>query len=183
MNKAIILDRDGTLNEDEKGFTHKLEDFKLFQNVIPALKILKEKFRFFIITNQSGVGRGYYSIDDVNIFNKKVVDVLKEEGIIIEEIFVCPHHPQEDCECRKPRPKFIEEIKKKYKIDLKRSYVIGDHEADVLLGKNAGAKSVLLLTGHGKKHLPEMKITPDHIAEDILDAANWIIEMENIRDQ
>ena len=137
MNKAIFLDRDGTLVEDF-GFVYKIEDFKLLPNVIEALELLKDKFKFFIITNQSGIGRGIYTKEDFEKFNNYLINVLKENNIIIEKTFVCPHRPEEGCDCRKPNIKFIKGAKKEFGIDLKNSWVVGDHPHDIKMGKNAG---------------------------------------------
>jgi len=173
MNKAIFFDRDGTL-VDDPGYVHKIEDFKLLPKTIEALKNLKD-FKFFIITNQSGIGRGYYTINDFEKFNKHLIKVLKEDNINIEETFVCPHHPDEVCDCRKPNIKFIKEAEKRFDLDLKKSWVIGDHPHDIELGKNAGCKTVYVLTGHGKKHVNDLKIKPDFIAQDLLEAAKYIL--------
>ena len=181
MNKAIFLDRDGTLNEDE-GYVHKVEDYKLLPGVIEALRMLKDKFLFFIITNQSGVGRGYYKLEDVHKFNEVMLEEFKQEGIKIEEIFICPHHPDKDCGCRKPNEKFIRQAEKEHNVDLKKSYMIGDHGHDVELGLNVGAKGIYLLTGHGEKHFHKIKVKPDLIAKDLLEAAKWIIKNEQKQD-
>lgn len=174
MTKAIFLDRDGTLNEDS-GFTHRLEDYSLLPGVVEALSLLKKDFIFFIVTNQSGVGRGLFGMKEVDRFNSHLVGDLRCRGIDIKEVYVCPHHPDEGCSCRKPGQKFIQQAKKKYSLDINQCYVIGDHESDVMLGKEAGAKTVLLLTGHGMKHLDGLKEKPDHIALSILDAAKWVM--------
>ena len=172
MNKFIILDRDGVLNEDP-GYVHKIKDFKLFDGVIEALKSLKD-FKFIIITNQSGIGRGYYKEKDFHKFNNHLVNELKKQGIKIEKTYFCPHHPEENCDCRKPNIKFIEQAKKEFDIDLKKSFVIGDHPHDVGLGKNANAKTIYLLSGHGKKHFKELSAKPDFITTSLLEAARFI---------
>lgn len=177
MNKAVFLDRDGTINEDD-GYTYKIKDYKLIPNVIKALNQIKDKFKLFIITNQSGVGRGYYSLKDAKLFNDHLISDLAKHNIKIEKTLICPHHPSVDCDCRKPNTTFINNVKKEYKLDLHHSYTIGDHESDIKMGKNAGTKTILVLTGHGKKHLPDMKVTPDYIAEDLLDAVKCIIKNE-----
>src|SRR3989338_7826768 len=105
MNKAVILDRDGVLNKDP-GYVHKIEDFGLYPDVMAALKLLKG-FNLFIITNQSGIGRGFYTEEDFHKFNDHLISKLTKEGIEIKETFYCPHHPDEECSCRKPGTKFI----------------------------------------------------------------------------
>lgn len=175
--KAIFLDRDGTLNEDQ-GYVHKLEDFKLLPGVIEGLKLLKNDFLFFIITNQSGIGRGYYTIEDFHNFNNHLLKVLEEHNIKILKIYYCPHSPYESCDCKKPKTKNIEKFVLDYNIDIKESWVIGDHPTDSLLGINAGCKTIFLCTGHGEKHFNDLKergIVPTFISQDFLSAAKKIL--------
>jgi len=131
MNKAVFLDRDGTLNIDP-GYVRKIEDFELYPNVIKALKLLKN-FQLFIITNQSGIGRGYYTEKDFHKFNNHLIAELRKEGINIKETFYCPHHPDEECDCRKPSTRFIKEAAKKYLLHAmeKISALNGLAEAEV----------------------------------------------------
>ncbi len=178
MSKAIFLDRDGTVNNDP-GYVHKVGDFGLLPGAAEGLKLLKKKgFKLFFITNQSGIGRGYYTEEDFHKFNNHVLAELKKEGIEIEKTHFCPHHPDEECDCRKPNPKIIRDVASEFDIDLKKSFTIGDHPSDMLLGKNAGIKTVYVLTGHGWKHLEKLKEKPDFIADNLLKAAEWIVENE-----
>jgi histidinol-phosphate phosphatase family protein len=172
LNMSIFLDRDGTLNKDPKGYVHKVEDFELYPGVIDALKLLKN-YKLFIISNQSGIGRGYYTIEDYQKFNNHLLSVLRKDGIKIEETYFCPNRPETNCDCRKPNTKFIMQAKKKYDLDLSKSFVIGDHPSDTIMGHNAGCKSIYLLTGHGTKHKAELTKS-DYVANDLLDAAKWI---------
>jgi len=162
MNKFIFLDRDGTLNIDE-GYTYKTKDLKFFPGVFKALNLLKKNFKFIIITNQSGIGRGYYTERDFNKFNNRLVNT-----------YYCPHAPEKNCDCRKPNIKFIKEAEKEFDVDLKESFVIGDHPHDIGLGKNANTKTIYLLSGHGKKHFKELKIKPDYISDSLLEAIKFI---------
>lgn len=176
MNKAIFLDRDGTINRDDKGFTHKVEDFKFHDGVIEGLKQLKD-YKLFVITNQPGISKGIYTEEDLRKFNDHMLGELSKEGIHIEEIYHCPHTREEGCDCIKPNTKFIEQAKSKHNIDISRSWVIGDHGSDVQMGKNSGCKAIYLLTGHGQKHLDQGdKVEADHIAPDFLDAVRFILK-------
>lgn len=177
MDKAILLDRDGTLNNDG-GYVHKIEDFELLPGVIEGLKLLSKDFIFVVVTNQSGIGRGVYTEEDMNKFNEKLVNELKKEGIEIKKIYFCPHTPEDNCDCRKPSTKYIKQAEKEFNIDIKKSWFIGDHSWDIETGKNAGCKTIYVLTGHGKKHLDRLKesdIKPDFIAEDLYEAAKIIM--------
>ncbi len=182
MEKAIFLDRDGTLNRDS-GYVHKIEDFELLEGVIEGLKLLAQSYIFIIVTNQSGIGRGYYTIEDFHKFNEKLIETLKKEGIHIKEIYFCPHHPDVKCRCRKPHTENIEKAIKKFNIDIKNSWMIGDHPSDVALGTNAGCKTVFLLTGHGKKHINHLlkkKIEPTITADNFLSAAQQILDYQKL---
>ena len=170
--KAIFLDRDGTLIED-KNYVYKIEDFELLPGVIDGLKLLQTNFIFIIITNQSGIGRGYYTENDFFNFNNHLINVLKEQGIKIEKTYFCPHRKENNCECRKPKTKFIDDAVSKYNIDVKESWMIGDHPSDILFGINTGCKTVFLLTGHGKSHLQDLEknnIQPTLVSKDFLSA-------------
>ena len=178
MDRAIFLDRDGTL-VDDPGYVHKVEDFKLLPGVVEGLKRLSEGFIFFIITNQSGIRRGIHTEDDMHNFNGKLEAELKKYDIKIKKIYFCPHAPEDLCECRKPNDKYVKEASKEFKLDLKRSWVIGDHPHDIEMGIRAGCKSIYLLTGHGKKHfddLSQKKIKPNFIGKNFLEAAGFIIK-------
>ncbi len=174
MRRAIFLDRDGTLIED-KGYEYKVETLRIHSGVIEGLKLLKENYLFFIITNQSGIGKGYYTIEDFHQFHNHLVEQLKENGITIERTCFCPHIG--GCECKKPNTKFIEEIVCEHNVNLQESWVIGDHPCDITMGIKAGCKTVYLLTGHGIKHLDELReenLNSTIISENFLDAAKKI---------
>jgi D-glycero-D-manno-heptose 1,7-bisphosphate phosphatase len=173
MNKAIFLDRDGTINEDI-GDLYIPEKLIFISRAIEALKILQEGFQLFVITNQSGVGKGVFSGEEFARFNDYFVRALKEHGVDIKEVFCCPHTKEEKCVCRKPSPYFIEKAKKIYDIDISSSYCIGDHPHDIEMAKNAGAYSIFVLTGHGTKHKAELSSKPDYIANNLYEAAFWI---------
>jgi D-glycero-D-manno-heptose 1,7-bisphosphate phosphatase len=182
MDKAILLDRDGTLTDDEKGYTYKLNDFKLMPGVVEGLKLLSKDFIFIVITNQSGIGRGVYNEEDMHRFNAKMIEELNKYSLDIKKIYHCPHTPEENCICRKPKTKFIEEAKNEFDLDLKASWMIGDHPSDIELGISAGTKSIYLLTGHGRKHFEDFKrtnISPSFIAVNFLQAAKFIVDNKN----
>ena len=170
---AIFLDRDGVI-VDDCGYVHKTEDFKLTKNAIEGLKLLKD-FKLFIITNQSGIGRGVYKLEDMQRFNKLLLGTLKDNKIRIEKLYYCPHKPDDNCECRKPKTKFLIDAKKEFGIDLSESFVIGDRKSDFEMGKNAGCMTIHVLTGYGQKAKDE--VSPDYVAKDLLDAAKWVLKL------
>ncbi|MDP3766365.1 MAG: D-glycero-beta-D-manno-heptose 1-phosphate adenylyltransferase [Nanoarchaeota archaeon] len=175
MVKAIFLDRDGTLVHDE-GFVHRVEDFRLIDNVVEGLKLLKNKYLYFIVTNQAGVGTGKFTLSDLNKFNEHLSNALKNSGIEIKKIYYCPHTIEDNCACRKPKTKFLFEAENEFGIDLKDSFVIGDKNTDCDMGKRAGCRTVLVLSGHGKEHHKNTEC--DYAAKDLLDAAMWIIKQQ-----
>lgn len=172
MTKAVFIDRDGVIVEDT-GFVHKIEDFKLVPNSIEGLKLLKG-YKLFIVTNQSGIGRSIYKDQDFMNFNNHLLNELKKHDIKIEKTYYCPHKPEDNCECRKPKIKFLKGAEKEFKINLVKSFVIGDKKSDTETGKNAGCKTIHVLTGYGTKHKDE--VNPDYIARDLVDAAQWILK-------
>ncbi|MBY9007776.1 MAG: HAD family hydrolase [Candidatus Lokiarchaeota archaeon] len=175
--KAIILDRDGTLNEDQ-GYVHRIKDFQLLPGIIEGLNLLKNKFIFFIISNQSGIGKGYYTFEEFWKFNNHLTSQLEQKDIKIMKTYFCPHRIEDNCDCRKPKLKYIKEIISEYNIDIKNSWVLGDHPSDVQLGINSGSRSIYLLTGHGNSHLKNLedkRINPTYIAKDFLTAIRFIV--------
>ena len=178
-NKALILDRDGTLIED-KNYAYKIEDLELLPGVIKGLKLLQKDFLLLIVTNQSGIGRGYFTINDFHTYNNHLLKILKEENIEIKKTYFCPHLYEENCDCRKPKTKFIDMIVDEFKINMNESWIIGDHPSDIELGVNAGSRTVYLTTGHGDRHLQELDsfdIEPTIICDNFLVAAKEILKL------
>jgi histidinol-phosphate phosphatase family protein len=154
--KAVFLDRDNTLIED-KGFVHKVEDLKILPGVIEGLQRLQEAgYTLFLLTNQSGIGRGLFPLGDYELFMSKFIDELSSHGIFIEEIYCCPHKPEDECACRKPKPYLIELAMNDYPIDPKESWMVGDRLADYECGLNAGLNSILV--GEGRTFLDVVEI-------------------------
>jgi D-glycero-D-manno-heptose 1,7-bisphosphate phosphatase len=153
----VFLDRDGTLIEDH-GYTHRVEDYALLPGVPEALRRLgRAGFALAIVTNQSGIGRGYYGEDEFHAFQRHLVADLARRGVAIESTFFCPHLPGAGCACRKPAPGMLERARRELGADLARSWVIGDHRGDVELAARAGcAGAVLVLTGHGAEESPAL---------------------------
>ena len=177
-NKMVALDRDGTL-VDDPGYVHKIEDFKFLPGVVEGLKLLSKEFIFVIITNQSGINRGIFTHEDYQKFNEHTINMLKKNNIEIKKTYCCPHTPNELCDCRKPSTKYINQAVKEFDIDVKNSWVIGDHPHDVEMGIKAGCKGVYLLTGHGKKHFDDMEknnIKPTFLAKNFTEATEFIID-------
>lgn len=173
--KAVFLDRDGTLIEDV-GHLKYLDQINFYADAYTALLLLQKAYKLFIVTNQSGVAEGAISLEEVSVINQAIEKRFRNEGIEITEIFVCPHSKEDNCKCRKPKPFFLKKAARKYNIDLSKSYMIGDHPSDIYCAENAGATGIYLFTGHGLRHLHEFKKKPIYQPA-ILDAAKYIIKL------
>ena len=183
-NSAVFLDRDGTINI-EKGYLYRIEDFSFVPGAPQAIKLLKDAgFLVIVVTNQSGIARGYYSVDDVSLLHNHINAELARMGTAIDAFFICPHHPQgiiggyaEPCDCRKPLPGMLLTAAEEFSIDLGRSYIIGDKAADVEAGLQAGCRSLLVRTGYGAGEAVQIPACVPCYA-DLLDAAQAIIKIE-----
>ncbi len=150
---AIFLDRDGVINK-EVNYLSDPNDFEYIEGSIEALQILKKKgYLLIVITNQAGIARGYFTERTLHKIHNKMIATLNKNNIFLDDIFFCPHHPEftGTCNCRKPNPGMIIQAVKKHDIDLENSYMIGDTLNDINTGKNAQCKTILVLTGYGKK--------------------------------
>jgi len=147
--KAVFLDRDGVINV-EKDYLYKREDFEFIDGLFEALVYLKSLgFLFFVITNQSGIGRGYYTKEDFATLTQWMVKRFEEENIPISQVEFCPHAPDVECECRKPKTGMIQNIAQNFEIDFENSWLIGDKESDIECGKNSGIRNTIQVrSGH-----------------------------------
>ncbi|MFC2051585.1 D-glycero-beta-D-manno-heptose 1,7-bisphosphate 7-phosphatase [Chloroflexota bacterium] len=170
-NKAVFVDRDGTMASDVP-YCSCPEDFELFPDTARATKLLNEHgFKVIVITNQSGIARGYFTEETLAKIHEKMERELAKEGSWVDGIYYCPHHPDDKCDCRKPNPELLLQAAKDFDIDLKRSFVVGDLQADIELGRVAGCKTILI---EGE----DIKTTPDAVALNLLEAAWKILGWE-----
>jgi D-glycero-D-manno-heptose 1,7-bisphosphate phosphatase len=167
MTKALFIDRDGVINI-EKNYLHKKEDFEFIDGVFAACELAESLgFLNIVITNQSGIGRGYYSSDDYEKLTSWMVDEFVKNRVKISKVLHCPHTDESECECRKPKPGMILEAQKKFDIDLKKSWLIGDKESDIEAGVNAGiGHLVIARSGH---KIDEHNTKADYIVDSIAD--------------
>ena len=179
MKKAVFLDRDGTIIEDN-GYLSEPSQVSFFDDSFEALKRLQKDYLLFIVTNQQGISERLITRKEVECVNQYVVDSLKRAGINILEVYVCPHTKADKCECRKPNPYFLHKASKEYGIELENSFVIGDHPSDIQLADKANAQGIYLLSGHGSKHLSEL--TGDEIVvPKISDASSRILRTNDLK--
>lgn len=155
MNRAVFFDRDGTIIKD-RGHINDIKDIVFYKYTFDCLKELQKNFLLFIITNQPGVAKGLINVDSLNTIHSNIHHKMSDNGIDIKEIYCCPHRKEDNCLCRKPKTLFIDYAKDKFSIDLKNSYIIGDHPSDIELAIRIKANGIYLLTGHGQKHFCEL---------------------------
>jgi D-glycero-D-manno-heptose 1,7-bisphosphate phosphatase len=147
--KAIFLDRDGVINK-EKNYLYKKEDFEFINGVFETCRYFQKLgYQLIVVTNQSGIARGYYQEEDFHSITQWMLEQFTNQGIKILDVFFCPHGPKSSCNCRKPKPGMLLDAKEKHNIDLENSWMIGDKEADVDAANAAGIENTILVrTGH-----------------------------------
>ena len=178
---AVFMDRDGTITE-EMGYLKDSKKLRLVPRSAEAIRLLnKREILAIVVSNQSGVARGYFTEKTVRETHKRLEELLKEKGAYLDGIYYCPHHPKfgspkyrKNCNCRKPKPGMLLRAAKKFNLDLEKCYVIGDKVEDIKLARNAGARGILVLTGYGQKSSKRVK--PDHTAKDLYHAVRWILK-------
>jgi len=146
MQKALFLDRDGVINV-EINYLYKIEDFEFIDGIFELCQYYQDKgYQIFVVTNQSGIARKYYTEEDFTLLSSWMIQKFKDNNIIIKKVYHCPHHPDisGECTCRKPRDGMLQLAKKEFKIDLVNSIIIGDKERDIEAGLNAGLKETYL---------------------------------------
>jgi D-glycero-D-manno-heptose 1,7-bisphosphate phosphatase len=184
---AVFLDRDGTINE-QMGYINHVSRFVLLPRVARAIKMLNNNgYKSVVVSNQSGVARGYFPLELVHEVNHVMEDLLWKEGAKLDGTYFCPHHPQGlipeyaiACDCRKPGNGLITLAKRDFDIDMNKSFVVGDRCQDLEMAARSGLQGVLVLTGYGKGErdylLPKKHVKPTYVAEDLLDGVRWIID-------
>lgn len=181
-NPAVFLDRDGTLNIEKK-YLCDPDKLVLFPEIGPALKRLSDAgYLLFIVTNQSGIGRGYYTEADMHRVNERLLTSLTPTGITFREVYFAPEHPDAESRGRKPSPAFLMDAARDHDLDLSRSYMIGDKFIDLACGWNAGVRrSILVRTGYGaemeKRHAGELKDA--WVVDTLTEAANQILSADH----
>jgi D-glycero-D-manno-heptose 1,7-bisphosphate phosphatase len=170
--RAIFLDRDGTLILDPPDFrVDSIVDVHVFPEALKAFKLLAAlDYAVIEITNQAGIAEGRITQAEFEQINGMVLDVLESTGIKVLKTYMCPHNPEDNCACRKPKPTMILQAAKDYEIDLAQSWMIGDRESDIMAGVNAGTKTILVQTGN----VPVVSSQTTYTARSILEAVQYI---------
>ncbi len=173
MNKAVFLDRDGTINKDVP-YCASPEELCIYSEVPEGICLLKNSgFKIVVVTNQSGIARGYFTEETLKEIHNSMYHQLSQQGAVIDAVYHCPHHPDDNCDCRKPKTGMIKKAEKDFNIELEGSFMIGDSEGDILLGKNTGLTTICVKTGYGCK---DNVTEPDHYCDTLYDAVNFIMK-------
>jgi D-glycero-D-manno-heptose 1,7-bisphosphate phosphatase len=186
---AVFIDRDGTVNE-QMGYINHISRFALLPGAEEAIRVLNShQYLVIVVSNQSGVARGYFPIELVDEVHAHMRVLLGKEGAFVDGIFFCPHYPRGvvpeysiECDCRKPKTGLIEKACETFDVDMANSYVIGDRYSDIELALRLNLEGILVTTGYGLGDVdyifPRLSFKPVHIAKDLLHAARWIIERQ-----
>jgi len=180
LRPAVFLDRDGTIAE-EVGYLNHVSRFHMFPFSGQAIRQLNHaKLPVIVITNQSGVARGYFPESLVGDVHELMTTQLAEEGAHIDALYYCPHRGDDACDCRKPNPGMLERAAREHGLDLRRSFVVGDRYGDIELAHGVGARGIMVRTGYGEGeiqwHSSNWPAPPDFIADDLAAAAEWIVK-------
>ncbi len=191
--RTIFLDRDGVINRNppNKGYVRKWAEFTFLPNARKAIRELSESgYRIIVVTNQSGIGRGLYSEEDLADIHSKMVSEVSKAGGTIDAVYYCPHRPDAGCECRKPKPGMLVRAAREHNIDLSNVYLIGDVPTDIEAGQRVGATTFLVLTGLGResyyhyintkpcRHADKNEHRPDKIFTNLYTATRWLREIK-----
>lgn len=180
MGMTVFLDRDGVINKDSVEYIKHPSEFEFIPKSPEAVALLTQSgFKVMVISNQSMIGRNLTSKETLEAVFKKMKAGVEKAGGRITDIFYCPHVPEDNCSCRKPKPGLIFQAQKKYQVNLAESFMVGDSAKDIACARAAGcAKALLVKTGNGPAayaELTQSHMAPDYFAEDLYDAACWII--------
>jgi len=179
ISRAVFIDRDGTIAKDVP-YCSRPEDFELLPRVAEGIKSVNEHgFKVVVITNQSGIARGYFTEETLAKIHDKMRRELAKQGVHIDAIYYCPHHPDDNCECRKPKPKMLLQAASDLNVDLGQSYVIGDNDMDIEMGKNVGCKTILIGDKAKQREMNKQTPCPDYTASSVSAAAQWVIAKQN----
>jgi D-glycero-D-manno-heptose 1,7-bisphosphate phosphatase len=179
LRPAVFLDRDGTIAE-EVGYLNHASRFRMFPFVAQAIRRLNEaKLPVLVITNQSGIGRGYFPESLVHTVHDLMMQQLKASAAHVDGVYYCPHASNDGCDCRKPKPGMLERAAREHGLDLRRSFVVGDRHGDIELAHRVGSRGILVRTGYGEGelqwHAAKWMAPPDLVAEDLAAAVDWIL--------
>ncbi len=179
IQPAIFLDRDGVINVNRSDHVKSWAEFEFLPGALDALRSLTQlSWPIVVVSNQAIIGRGYVSRETVDEIHARMREAVRSAGGRIDDVFYCPHRPEEHCECRKPSPGLLRIAARTLGLDLSRSFFVGDAESDVLAARGVGCRPILVKTGRGSGQqalLRQAQMVGYYLAEDLTDAANWIL--------
>ena len=182
-NKAVFIDRDGTIIR-ERNYLRRIKDVGLMAGAVKGLQRLRAAgYKLVMVTNQSGIGRGYLTEKKLKQIRAYLQKILAKKKAGFDAVYYCRHLPDDGCNCRKPKLGMVKKAAKRLNINLKKSFSIGDHTNDFLLGQNMGGRGIFLLTGHGREELRKIRngprrLSPDKIAGSFIESVKWIIKQD-----
>lgn len=175
--RLVLIDRDGTINV-ERNYLSAPDQIQLLPQAADGINFLRELgLTIAVVTNQSGIGRGFFDAARLAEIHTRLQEVLRESGTNIDAIYFCPHAPEDNCKCRKPQTNLAEQAARDFNADLSKSFVIGDNVCDIELGKNIGATTILVRTGYGETAARKIEAQPDYTVENLFEAAVLIKEI------
>jgi D-glycero-D-manno-heptose 1,7-bisphosphate phosphatase len=173
----VILDRDGTIIA-ERDYLSDPRQIEFLPGAVEGLRqMLAMGLGLVVVTNQSGIGRGFFDAVRLELLHRRLCELLEAQGIHIEGIYFCPHTPEDECSCRKPKPGLIEQAANELDFDLQASFVVGDKPADIEMGRRVRATTFLVGTGYGAEFVGDPTVKPDYVADDLWVAAEMIHRM------
>ena len=178
-NKAVFIDRDGTINVNVE-YLDNPNNLKIYPGVAEGLKLLKENgFKIIVITNQSGIARGYFTKETLEKIHERMKSELLKKNASIDGIYYCPHHPDDNCECRKPQTGLFKKAFNDFNIDPSKSFIIGDRMLDIEAGYKMGLKTVLVPEDKEKveKEMKNSNIKPDFVCKNFYLGVRWILDI------
>lgn len=180
-DKAVFIDRDGTINVNVE-YLDNPQNFQMYPGVGEGIKKLQESaFKIIVITNQSGIARGFFSEKTLEEIHRRMIKELLAKGASVDAIYYCPHHPEDNCDCRKPKTGLFEKAVKDHGIDVFKSYLIGDRMLDVEAGHKMGLKTVLIPEKKEmvRREMAQSEIKPDYLCNDFYSGVEWILKNRN----
>jgi D-glycero-D-manno-heptose 1,7-bisphosphate phosphatase len=181
--RFVVLDRDGTLIV-ERHYLSDPEQVELLSGAAAGLRRLRKLgLGLVLVTNQSAIGRGFFDGSRLDLIHRRLLDLLEAERVRLDGIYFCPHTPDHGCACRKPEPGMIETAAGELHFDPRLSFVIGDNECDVELGRRVSATTILVRTGYGTKVAAEGKVHPDYVVDDLAEAAQLIERIVGVNER
>lgn len=174
MKRLVMLDRDGTINV-ARHYLSSPEQVELIHGAVEGIRLMRLLgLTVVVLTNQSGIARGYLTPDTLRDIHHRLHELLSGRGVSLNAIYTCPHHPADGCDCRKPAPGLARKAANEFKADLSRSFIVGDDICDIELGKQVKATTILVRTGYGARAAEDGTAQPDYVVENLWEAAQVI---------